>query len=96
MGHAVGAVMATALFTLAVQIASGQGPRWLALASLPLCGGPILLAVVRVVPNAVRLGRRSDSALQQSALARAICGDHLWCLAGILAFVALQLSAAAR
>jgi hypothetical protein len=57
---------------------------------------PVLLALLRVYPNAVRLGARSDTAVRQSVLARSICRDHLLCLAGILGFVALQLSAAAR
>ena len=96
MGHLIGAVMATTVIILSVQIAVGHGPRWLALASLLLCGGPILLAFVRVHSNAVRLAARSDPALRQSALARSICSDHLLCFGGILGFVALQLSAAAR
>jgi hypothetical protein len=62
---------------------------------LLLCGGPILLAALRVVPNAVRLATRSDAVREQSALARSICRDHLVCLAGIAGFVALQLWAAA-
>jgi hypothetical protein len=94
MGHLVGAVMVTVLVTLAIQIVFGHGSRRLALASLLLCVGPILLAAVRVVPNAVRLGSRSDPTARQSELARSICRDHLWCLAGIAAFVALQLSSA--
>ena len=58
--------------------------------------GPILLAGLRVVPNAVRLGSRVDSAGEQSRLARAICRDHLLCLGGIVVFVAVQLCAALR
>jgi len=96
MGHLVAVVMAITLITLAVQIAGGLGPRWLALASLLLCSGPILLAIGRVVPNAVRLGARKDPELRQSALARSICRDHLLCFVGILGFVAVQLSAATR
>jgi hypothetical protein len=94
MGHLVGVIMATALVTLSVQIILGHGPRWLALASSLLCGPPILLGALRVVPNAVRLGARSDSTLQQSELARSICRDHLLCFAGILGFTALQLCSA--
>lgn len=96
MGHLVGAVMATTVILLAAQIALGHGPRWLAPASLLLAGGPILLALVRVYPNAVRLGARADPPLRQSGLARSICRDHLLCLAGIAGFVALQLAAAGR
>jgi hypothetical protein len=96
MGRLVGAVMAILLIALVAQIALGDGPRWLAWASLALCGGPIALAAARVVPNAVRLGARSDPLPQQSALARSICRDHLLCIAGILGFLALQLTAGAR
>lgn len=95
MGRLIGAAMLSALITLAVQIALGHEPRWLAPASLLLCGGPVLLAAVRVVPNAVRLAARSDTVARQSALARSICRDHLLCLAGIAGFVVLQLWAAA-
>ena len=56
-----------------------------------LAGGPILLAWVRTVGNAVRLGTREDDADEQSRLARAIYRDHLVCLAGITAFLALWL-----
>jgi hypothetical protein len=92
MGHLVGAVMATTLVATAVQLFAG--PRGVALASLPLAGGPILLALLRVYANAARLGARSDPPARQSALARSICRDHLLCFGGILAFVALQLWAA--
>jgi hypothetical protein len=96
MGHLVGAVMAIAVGTLVVEIALGEGSRWLAFSSLLLCGGPILLALLRVHPNAVRLGARSDELRRQSALARSICRDHLLCLAGITGFLALQLVIAVR
>ena len=94
MGHLVGAVMAATLVAVAAQLFAGRGPRWVGAASLFLCGGPIALAFARVYPNAVRLGARSDPPARQAALARAICRDHLLCLGGVLAFVALQLSAA--
>lgn len=91
MGHLVGAVMATTLVASLVQVAFVRGSRGPASGSLLLCGAPILLALLRVYPRAVRLGTRSDPALQQSALARSICRDHLFCFAAILGFVALQL-----
>jgi len=96
MGHLIGSVMAVTVIASAVQIAAGDGSRWLAAASLALCGGPILLAMARVYPNAVRLAARSDGAPRQSALARSICHDHLVCLLGIAGFLVLQLSVAAR
>jgi hypothetical protein len=82
--------MASTLIGVASQIA--LGPRAPGLASLALAGGPILLAARRVVPNAVRLGARSDPTEAQSRLARTICRDHLICLAGIAGFLALQLA----
>lgn len=91
MGHAVGAVMLALLIALVVQVAAGREPHWVGLASLPLAGGPILLAFARVLPNAIRLGARSDPLARQSALARSICRDHLLCFGGLLAFVVLQL-----
>ena len=96
MGHLVGAVMAVALVASGVQLAFGRGPRGLALAGLLLCAIPILLAALRVVPNAVRLGTRSDPAGVQTALARSICRDHLICLGAILGFIVVQLCTAAR
>jgi hypothetical protein len=96
MGHLVGAVMAVTVVALLVELAVGPGSRWLAAASLALCGGPIGLAMARVYPNAVRLAARTDDPRAQTALARSICRDHLACLAGILAFLALRLAAAAR
>ena len=96
MGHLVGTVMAILLVSLVVQIARGGGSRVVALASLALAGGPIALAALRVVPNAVRLGSRADPPARQSALARSICRDHLVCLAGIAAFLAVQLALGVR
>lgn len=93
MGRLVGAVMATTLIALGVDLFVGER-RGVALASLPLAAGPILLALVRVYANAARLGARSDPPVRQSALARSICRDHLFCFGAILAFVALQLWAA--
>ncbi len=91
LGHAVGGVMGVLLVALALQIARGDGARWVGLASLPLAGFPIGLAARRVVPNAIRLGTRADGTARQTDLARSICRDHLACLFGIGAFVAVQL-----
>ena len=93
MGHLVGAVMAITVIGLVFEIVDGGKSRWLTLTSSAFAGGPIALAITRVLPNAVRLGARSDPPSQQSALARSICRDHLLCFAGILAFVALRLAA---
>jgi hypothetical protein len=57
--------------------------------SAVLAGVPILLALTRTVPNAVRLGDRSGSLTDQTRLARSIWRDHLFCACCMLAFVVL-------
>jgi hypothetical protein len=44
------------------------------------------------VANAVRLGTRADTPQRQSALARSVLREHLFCFASIAALIALQLS----
>lgn len=90
-GALIAAVMTVLLALLGVQALTGTSPGWLLALSAGLAGGPILLALLRTVPNAVRLGTRRDDAGEQSRLARAIYRDHLVCLAGISAFLALWL-----
>jgi hypothetical protein len=94
MGHAVGAMMLIGMLTLLLQTFRGGDRRWISIVSLFLFGMPVALALFRVYPNAVRLGSRLDSALEQSRLARAVHRDHLLCLGAMLSFVALQLLAA--
>ncbi len=94
MNRLVSAVMLATLAAIALQIARGPEPRWLGAVSLGLAGAPTLLAALRVVPNAVRLGTRRDDRTRQSQLARAICREHLACFASVLALLVLQLSAA--
>jgi len=60
-----------------------------------LAGVPILLAMTRTVPNAVALGKRVGTPAEQSRLARAICRDHLVCLAFMTAFLVLWVAVAA-
>ena len=59
--------------------------------ALVLVIAPVALARARVVPNAMRLGRRGDPLDVQRALARAILWDHVACFAAIAAFLVLQL-----
>jgi len=92
MNRAIGLVMVVAVISLLVQLFRPSTTGWVAVLSLLLCGAPVLL-VPRIFRDAMRLGSRADSVAQQSALARGICRGHLICLAGIVAFLALQLSA---
>jgi hypothetical protein len=92
MGRLVGAVMLATIAAAALQLVRGTGapaPRALALV---LVVAPAGLALARTLPNAVQLGARADPPERQSALARAICRDHLACLAAIVAFLAIQLA----
>jgi hypothetical protein len=92
MGRAVGLVMLATLGALVGEWLHGGRPVWLSLASLLLTAAPVALAGLRVVPNAVRLGARRDPPAEQSRLARAICRDHLVCLASIGALLAVRLA----
>ena len=86
-------VMGMLVATLAVEALRGTTPGWMLALSAILAGGPILLALVRTVPNAVRLGGRTDPPAQQTRLARAVLCDHLVCFFGMCAFLVLWLVA---
>ena len=91
MGRAIGLAMLATLGALLGEWLRCARPAWLCLASFALAAAPIALAGLRVVPNAVRLGARRDPPAEQSRLARAICRDHLLCLASVGALLAVRL-----
>ena len=91
MSHLVAGVMAILLITLALRVAGGQDPLWLVVVSVPLAVAPILLALLRTVPAAVRLGRRAGSVDEQTRRARAICADHLFCIGCLVLFLGVRL-----
>ena len=91
MSRLIAAVMATGVLGCGVQVFRGEAALPLRLVAFALLFAPIALAAARIVPDAVRLGSRSDPVEVQSALARGICRSHLVCFAGIAAFVALQI-----
>jgi len=84
-------VMGILLVALAFEAIRGVRPGWMLGLSAVLAGGPILLALVRTVPNAVRLGRRTDPPDEQTRLAHAILRDHIACSVGMCAFLVLWL-----
>jgi hypothetical protein len=92
MSRLIAVVMVILLAALVVRGIRGHDPGWLLGLSAVLVGAPILLAAVRTVPNAVRLGHRRDDLAGQARLAQSIYRDHVLCLAGVAAFVALWLS----
>jgi hypothetical protein len=91
MGALIAVVMGVLLVGLGIEAWRGEHPGWVVAVSAVSAGGPILLAMLRTVPNAVRLGRRGDTVAEQSRLARSIYHDHLVCLAGMATFLALWL-----
>ncbi len=92
MGALIGTVMAVAVGGAVWQAV--RAPAGRQLAAVALIALPVGLAMMRVFPFAVRLGQRTDPASAQSDLARAICHDHLVCLALVAAFLILQVRGA--
>jgi hypothetical protein len=86
-------MMAT-LGAIVAEIATGDTAPAIACISLLLAAAPILLAGLRTVPEAVRLGTRRDSHERQSELARSIGREHVLCLASIAAVFVLQVASA--
>jgi uncharacterized membrane protein YfcA len=93
MSRLIAAAMAVAVFGSLYRLVASDGALAARAAAFALCTAPAALAMLRVVPNAVRLGQRGDDVAKQSALAHSICRDHLLCLALIGAFTMLQLVA---
>ncbi len=73
-----------------------ERPNWPVAVCTLLAAAPILLAGIHTVPAAKRLGNRTGSPAEQSRLARAICRDHLLCLAAISGFLAVWMAISAR
>ncbi len=92
MGRLIAIVMLVLLGALGFEAFRGHDPGWLLVTSGLLASVPVVLAMAYTVPNAVRLGQRTDPPARQSRLARSICRDHLLCIACMLAFLALWLA----
>jgi hypothetical protein len=91
MSRLIAAVMVTLLGTFAFRAVRGEDPIALTVVSAVLAAIPILLAMLRTLPDAVRLGARSDGPVEQSRLARSIFRDHIVCLLAISALLAVLL-----
>lgn len=96
MGRLIAVVMLVLLGALTYQSARGQDPWWLLVLSAVLAGTPTMLALTQTVPDAVRLGRRTDGPPEQTRLARSVCRDHLVCAGCMFAFVVLWVAYGAR
>ena len=95
MSLLIALVMVILLGALGFRAFLGSDPGWLLVASGVLAGVPILLALLRTVPNAVALGNRAGTPAERSRLARAICRDHLVCLVSMSAFLAVWVAVSA-
>ena len=94
MNRLIAVAMLATIVAIIVELANGGSPRWVGWVSLGLAGAAILLAAVRTVPNAVRLGARDDAIEVQSRLARSVYRDHLFCITAIAAVLIVQLAIA--
>lgn len=90
MNTFISAVMAGVVGVLVRRLLLAQADFATDALSLALCGVPIVLALLRVFPNAIRLGARKDTLAVQSAIARSIAIDHLLCLSAMLSFLLVR------
>jgi hypothetical protein len=92
MNRLIALTMLATLAAIIVEISAGRQQAWVAWLSLALALAPIVLAGGRTVPHAVRLGSRRDPVELQSATARSIFAEHVFCAVSILALLVLQLA----
>jgi hypothetical protein len=92
MSALIAGVMITAV--AGALLAAVRTPGVGSIAALLAIALPVGLALLRIVPNAVRLGQRADAIAVQEQLARRIAREHLLCLAAVIVFLLLQLTAA--
>ena len=92
MNVLVAAMMLATLFGIVVQAFRDDAPRWVSGVSIVVAALPIGLAIVRTVPNAVRLGGQADAEVDQVRLARSVYADHRWCIACISSLLVAQLA----
>lgn len=94
MSRLIALVMLILLGAFGFQATPGRDPAWLLVLSAGLAGIPMMLAMTQTVPDAIRLGQRTDSVAEQSRLARSVCRDHLVCAGCMLAFLLLWVARA--
>jgi hypothetical protein len=91
MNRLIAAAMLATIAAIAVEITDSAEPGWLGWVSLALAASAVGLAATRTVPAAVRLGTRRDPAATQSALARRVLAEHVYCFVSIACLIGLQL-----
>jgi hypothetical protein len=93
MNRLIAVVMLLTLLVIVLEIVLGRYHWWIEWISLLAAASAIVLARMRTIPNASRLGKASDSPEEQSRLARRIYKDHIYCLAAMTLVLVLQLGA---
>ncbi len=93
MNRLVALVMLVTCGAIIGEIVQRVHPWWIGWVSLALVGSGVVTTLGRTVPNARRLGGAKDTPETQSALARAICRDHLLSFARTSLVLGLQLIA---
>jgi hypothetical protein len=91
MNRLIAVVMGLTLLAIVAEIVQNAERWWIGWISLAAAASAIGLARARTIPNAARLGRASRSLEIQTAIARTIYRDHLYCLAAMIVVVVLQL-----
>src|SRR6266404_6704135 len=94
MNRLIAVVMILTVLAIVTEIVRNVDHWWIGWLSLAAAVSAIGLARMRTIPNAARLGRAKGSIEAQTALARAIYRDHLYCLGAIAVVLVLQLTAA--
>jgi hypothetical protein len=92
MNRLVATAMLATIVAIVVQIARGEPRAWVSWVSLALALPAVALAALRIVPDAVRLGARSDPVERQSKLAVDIFRGHVLCVSLIATLLVLQLA----
>ena len=90
MNRFVALVMVARLSGLVAEVVRHCVPTWVAWTSLAVVGTAVAVAGARTVRNAVRLGTRADDPARQSALARSILRDHMFCFTCVFAALVVQ------
>lgn len=91
MNRLVATGMLVTIAALTAELFRDDLPLWRTSLALLLTLTAVGLAGGRTVPNAVRLGRQTDDATEQSRLARSILRDHVLCFGLVLAVLVLVL-----
>jgi len=94
MNRLIALVMVLTVLAIITEIVRNADHWWIGWVSLAAAVTAIGLARLRTIPNAARLGRAKGSPEAQTALARTIYRDHLFCIAAIAVVLVLQLTAA--